>query len=84
MVDDKGSIFKITSNYCLKSILSYIDYSTVLKLVKYNKCFQKKLDINIKDYSLDYEIKTGTIKMKDFNYRDNKIYIKMLPLLIGF
>ena len=50
-------IFKISSTYCLKSILSYIEYNTTLKIVKYNKRIQKKLDINLKDYSLDYELK---------------------------
>ena len=54
---DNAPIFSITSSYCLKTILSYIDYSTTLKLVKYNKHLQNKIDINIKDYSLDYELK---------------------------
>ena len=58
---DNGPIFSITSPYCLKTILSYIDYNTTLKLVKYNKHLQSKININIKDYSLDYELnKTKT------------------------
>ena len=56
MLDGDGPIFKIKSIYCLKSILSYLEYNTVLKLVKYNKSFQKRININIKDYSLDYDL----------------------------
>ena len=46
----KGDIFKIPSQYCLKSIFSYLSYSLVLNLLKYNKKLQKKIEINISNY----------------------------------
>ena len=64
MLDGDGPIFKIKSIYCLKSILSYLE-NTVLKLVKYNKSFQKRIDINIKDYSLDYDLIKKKIEFTD-------------------
>ncbi len=75
MLDGDGPIFKINSIYCLKSILSYLEYNTVLKLVKYNKSFQKKIDINIKDYSLDYDLKKRTIRIKNDSFKGNIIFI---------
>ncbi len=46
----KGDIFKISSQYCLKTIFSYLAYKQVLNLLKYNKRIQKKLEINISNY----------------------------------
>ena len=65
MLDGDEPIFKINSIYCLKSKLSYLEYNTVLKLVKYNKSFQKRIDINIKDYSLDYDLIKKKIEFTD-------------------
>lgn len=73
----KGIISNISSSYCLKTIVSYIKYETVLKLVKFNKHLQKKLDINIKNYSLDYELKK--IKQEDYDTQ-----VKGLPFFFGF
>lgn len=74
-------ISKISSEYCFKSIFTYIKLNTVLKLVKYNKGLQKKLDINIKDYSLDYDLKV--IKNKNHNspYKETSDLIIILLLL---
>ena len=69
-------ISKIKSEYSLKSVLSYIEYNTVLKLVKYNKCLQKKIDISIKDYSLDYEPETK----KEESYREFNL-LKMVDVV---
>ena len=79
---EDGPIFKIASTYCLKAILSYIEYNTILKLVKYNKCLQKKLDISIKDYSLDYEIeKKKDTKTNYFDITDCYVFYKIIYCL---
>ncbi len=44
-MSNKCNIIKISSQYCLKSIFSYIEYNKVLKIVKYNKRIQKKLEL---------------------------------------
>ena len=72
MLDGDGPIFKVNSNYSLKSILSYIEYNTVLKLVKYNKSFQKRIDINIKDYSLDYDLIKKKIEFTGIYFLEDK------------
>ena len=46
----KGDIFKISSQYCLKLIFTYLPYNQVLNILKYNKRIQKKLEINISNY----------------------------------
>lgn len=43
-------IFNISSDYSLKSIFSYIRYKNLLKIIKYNKSLQRKLDIELKNY----------------------------------
>lgn len=42
----------ISSDYCLKSIFTYLDYNCALKLIKYNKKFQNKLNIKIDNYRI--------------------------------
>ena len=54
---------KIKSNYIIFNIFSYIKYETLLKLIKYSKYVQKKLDINILNYKEKY-------LKKRFNYED--------------
>lgn len=43
-------ITKISNNYILKELFSYINYNYLLKLVKNNKKIQNKLGINIENY----------------------------------
>ena len=43
-------IESIKSLYILKDIFSFLSEKRKLKILLYNKYFQKKLDINIKDY----------------------------------
>ena len=40
----------VKSSYILKIVFSYADEKQKLKLVKYNKSLQKKIDININNY----------------------------------
>ena len=74
-------LLRISSNNCLKSIISELDYISVLKLVKYNKKLQQRLDISIKDYSLDYEIRRNITKKLDTSF-DNSIIFK--KIFIGY
>ena len=39
------------SNYCMKIILSYLEYNYILKLIKYNKKYQNLLNINLTNYN---------------------------------
>ena len=43
-------IFNVSSDYSLKTIFSYIQYNNLLKIIKYNKALQSKLEINHKNY----------------------------------
>ena len=49
-MSDKEKIFKISSDYSLKTIFSYVEYHRLLKLIKYNKVLQEKTGIDINDY----------------------------------
>ena len=74
-MSNKCNIIKISSQYCLKSIFSYIEYNKVLKIVKYNKRIQKKLELeesHYKEYSQYYKLncyyKMKSRKFKKFFY----------------
>ena len=77
-MSDNCQISKISSAYCLKSIFAYIEFNTALKLVKYNKSLQKKLDINLKDYSLDYDLKVRKDKNETTLYRAASIVLLVI------
>ena len=47
---NKETLTNIKSNYCMKFIFTFLEYNYILKLVKYNKKFQKILDIRLKNY----------------------------------
>ena len=47
----KDEIINIKSNYCIKIILSYLEYNYILKLIKYNKKYQNILNINLTNYN---------------------------------
>ena len=48
--EKKEKLFKISSDYSLKTIFSYIKYSHLLKIAKHNKLLQGKLGINLDNY----------------------------------
>ena len=53
---EKGfNIVDFSSDYILKNIFSFIKYNDIIKLVKYNKKLQSKLDIDINNYSYEYK-----------------------------
>ena len=42
-MSNKGKIFKISSEYCLKSVFTYLEYDYILSLIKFNKTLQNKI-----------------------------------------
>ena len=60
-------INKIKSNYILKNLLDFLQINTKLKLIKYNKKIQKRLNINIKDFQNYSVIKIEIIPKKDLD-----------------
>ena len=56
-MESKSLLINIKSKDNLKQIFlySYYDFKSVLKLIKYNKSLQNKLDINIKNYNVNYK-----------------------------
>ena len=69
---------KIKSTIISKKVFSFINESIKLKLVKYNKSTQKKLNINIINYKyyqgkyIIYETKT---KAKEYDYKNKLLYL---------
>ena len=67
----------IKSLYCTKFLLSILKEDRKLELIKYDKGWQQKLDINLIDYQLftgnyiEYESKN---KGKEYNYKGRLIY----------
>ena len=67
----------LKSSFIFKKVFSYINELIKLKLVKYNKYVQTKLDIDIINYMhyqgkyIIYETKT---KGKEYNYKDELKY----------
>ena len=49
------NITDVSSDYILRNIFSFIKYSEIIKLVKYNKKLQTKLDIDINNYVYEYK-----------------------------
>ena len=68
----------ISSSYITKIIFSYLGTEQTLKIVKYNKILQNKLDIHIIDYRLfsgKYIIYESEKYVKEyFTYNDNLMY----------
>jgi len=67
-MESKSLLINIKSKDNLKQIFlySYYDFKSVLKLIKYNKSLQNKLDINIKNYNVNYKYKKQLKEMEDF------------------
>ena len=49
--DEKLS--KISSEFCLKKVFSYLNYKTTLQIAKNNRELQKKLGINLQNYKTE-------------------------------
>jgi len=46
-------IAKINSKHLLNNIFSFVKYEQALKIMKYNKALQNKLNITLNDYTID-------------------------------
>ena len=53
----KSIIYKISSKYILRNIFSFLDSDVLLKIVKFNKAIQKKLDILFQNALFSYRFK---------------------------
>ena len=56
MVSANYNIYKIKSKYILQKIFNNLNLKQELKLIKYNKCIQNKIGININDYKNNSKI----------------------------
>ena len=66
----KGNILDIKSKYILQEIFSNLQENRLLKIIKYNKKIQEKLNKDIKDYKtyVDIIIEIIPINKRDKNY----------------
>jgi len=69
-MESKSFLNNIQSKHILKQVFiySYFEFKSFLKLIKYNKSLQKRLDINIKKYFLNYEYKEKLIEKNEFMF----------------
>ena len=83
------ALMNIKSKYILKQIFNHINLNIFLNIIRYNKLFQQKLNIDISDYKLNSKIiieiesnsNYGYINLEDENINhlyndDNKIKIE--------
>ena len=54
LLPDEEILSKLSSNYCLKTVFSYVNYQLLLNLIKHNKHLQNKLGINSNNYKNEY------------------------------
>ena len=64
-IKHKGNLKNIKSNLTFKKIMSNLQRNNLLNIVKYNKIFQQKLNININDYKDFCEIEIEIIPAAD-------------------
>ena len=69
-------LLNIYSKYILQKIFSYLKYHYILKLIKYNKNLQKKLDIIFEDSIINYKYYIKTKKEKEVDIEED-IFKKM-------
>ena len=74
-----AKIINVSSNYILHYIFSYLKYNEALKLIKYDKKLQNKLNLKLNDYSIDYKIDV----VEEFREIDvlNKINVDGPPII---
>ena len=69
-------LINVRSSYIAKIIFTYNEEEIKLKLIKYNKALQKKIDVNIINYKLfkgRYIIYESNGKGKEYNSNDDKL-----------
>ena len=83
-MNNKTNIDKISNNYILKSLFSYLNYKDILRLVKYNKKLQNNLGFNLENYKMkssflkyEYTKETKTYKERKVSGKDSFGYAFM-------
>ena len=66
-IKSNNILMKVKSIYILKNIYDYLSKYFALKIIKYNKKIQKRLDININDY-------------KEYSEHFTPIEIEIIPI----
>ena len=80
-MSNNNLIFNISSEHCLKSLFSYLEYDYILRLLKYNKRLQNKLEIEYNYLKSKYIIK----KVKKIRKIRNDFLSNVIGLyFIGF
>lgn len=64
----KNLINNIKSKYDLYSLFSYVEFNRILKIIKYNKALQKRLNISINNYHFKYKYETKEIVKTGVDY----------------
>jgi len=84
---NEAKLSRISNNYNLKTIFSYLDYQFILKLIEKNKSLQKRLGIKLEDYKNKsnypkylFQKKTHTIEYRIPVDEDEDLYCKLLCL----
>ena len=67
MEQKKNSLYKIRSDYVLKEIFKHLQLKLLLKIIKYNKALQKRIDINKKYYQNYSKIIIELIPIENIN-----------------
>jgi len=85
-MESKSFLNNINSKHILKQVFiySYFEFKSFLKLIKYNKSLQKRLDINIKKYFLNYEYKEKLIEKNEFMFMFSIPNIIIKAIMIVF
>ena len=85
-MESKSFLNNIQSKHILKQVFiySYFEFKSFLKLIKYNKSLQKRLDINIKKYFLNYEYKKKLIEKNEFMFMFSIPNIIIKAIMIVF
>ena len=79
-IEDNTLFKNIKSSFLLEKIFSYIKENQLLKIIKYNKSLQKRLNININNYINYYKIiieiipKDQSFYFFNFPYNDEPFY----------
>ena len=75
-IKNKADLSRISNNYNLKLLFSYLDSNRILKIVKNNKKLQNKLNINIENYKKKSEF-------PKYEFIDN-INVERIPMRSHF
>ena len=83
-MSNNNLIFNISSEYCLKSLFSYLEYDYILGLLKYNKRLQNKLEIEYNYLKSKYIIqKVKKIRKIRNDFLSNVIGLYFIGFLLS-